>query len=747
MNRSNRTTTIILLGSLMLLLMLNLQNRFQPEQVGEGDEAALVDGQDADEQDADEQDGEEGSGEPGSESDADGDDESAENEEATQDNDEDNEPPAAKPEPPEQMFQLGSLDPDSGYRFLVTLNSVGAAVRRVELNMLNHRGRLKYRDLEYEGGFAGELELEETPEGLRIGFVGAGSPAETAGLQEGDVITSIAGAPVALLDDYSAELGRTRAGDTVDFTVNRVSNAQVTARVALTDKPIEVIGPEPETFDPEREYPESFILSLMRPQPTGKNWDVLDIDMASRSWAGRSTNEVVNGNETEVVEFTYELSSEELDAFDIAGPIKVIKRYSLQKMTEEQAADPDSRAWHVGFDIEIINESDEDTRIGYQLNGPTGLPIEGWWYQIKIHGGGSLFKSAAGARDVIASSSGRPFVFIGGPEIAKNAQTAWKKDRTPEINWIFDPGSGNETDINYIGVDTLYFSSMLLPHQTADGESEPFDLFSAMGWHTADDAMLPDNFKQQRLVPVTPLMFEDVELAGNASYRQQFDIFCGPKEAGLLTTYQLEESQSYGWFGFISKPLCALLHFFYTLTFKVTYAIPIIMLTVLVRCIMIPFSRKAALNAQMMQHLSPKMKEIADKYKDDMEKRAQAQRELFKKHKYNPFGGCLMMFFQLPIFLGLYRGLSVDIALRDQPLMPGLNWCTNLAAPDMLLRWDSWMPSFLAGENGWLGPYLNVLPLITMVLFLVQQKLFTPPPTDDQQRMMQKMMSFMMIAM
>jgi YidC/Oxa1 family membrane protein insertase len=141
------------------------------------------------------------------------------------------------------------------------------------------------------------------------------------------------------------------------------------------------------------------------------------------------------------------------------------------------------------------------------------------------------------------------------------------------------------------------------------------------------------------------------------------------------------------------------------------------------------------------------MKEIADKYKDDMEKRSTAQRELYKKYNFNPFGGCFMMFFQLPIFYGLYKGLNVDIALRDQPLIPGMQWCSNLAAPDQLLYWKDWMPAALGAETGWLGPYFNLLPILTMILFIAQQKLFTPPPTDDNQKMMHKMMNFMMVFM
>ena len=142
------------------------------------------------------------------------------------------------------------------------------------------------------------------------------------------------------------------------------------------------------------------------------------------------------------------------------------------------------------------------------------------------------------------------------------------------------------------------------------------------------------------------------------------------------------------------------------------------------------------------------MKKIAEQYKSDMEKRGKAQQDLFRQYNYNPFSGCLLMFLQLPIFIGLYRGLAVDIALRDQPLIPGVAWCSNLAGPDKLLNWSGFMPAFIADEGVGmfaLGPYLNILPLVTVVLFLIQQKLFTPPPTDEQQAMTHKMMSFMTI--
>ena len=83
------------------------------------------------------------------------------------------------------------------------------------------------------------------------------------------------------------------------------------------------------------------------------------------------------------------------------------------------------------------------------------------------------------------------------------------------------------------------------------------------------------------------------------------------------------------------------------------YGIAIVMLTVLVRGCMFPLSRKQAISAQKMQMLQPEMKAIQEKYKKQPEQLHKAQQELYAKHNFNPFGGCLMAFIQLPIFMGL----------------------------------------------------------------------------------------------
>jgi YidC/Oxa1 family membrane protein insertase len=57
------------------------------------------------------------------------------------------------------------------------------------------------------------------------------------------------------------------------------------------------------------------------------------------------------------------------------------------------------------------------------------------------------------------------------------------------------------------------------------------------------------------------------------------------------------------------------------------------------------------------------------------------------------------------------------------------------------------MPSFLGAETGWFGPWFNLLPVFTVVLFIIQQKMFTPPAIDEQQAAQQKIMNFMMVIM
>jgi len=146
-----------------------------------------------------------------------------------------------------------------------------------------------------------------------------------------------------------------------------------------------------------------------------------------------------------------------------------------------------------------------------------------------------------------------------------------------------------------------------------------------------------------------------------------------------------------------------------------------------------------------MKKLQPEMKKLQERYKNDPQAKTRAIMDLYRRHGVNPLAGCLPILLQLPIFLGLYYALQESIFFR----LAGFLWIDNLAAPDMLLYWGQGIPWISTPENlgglGYLGPYLNVLPVLAVTLMIVQQKMMTPPPADESQAFQQKLMKYMMI--
>jgi YidC/Oxa1 family membrane protein insertase len=176
-----------------------------------------------------------------------------------------------------------------------------------------------------------------------------------------------------------------------------------------------------------------------------------------------------------------------------------------------------------------------------------------------------------------------------------------------------------------------------------------------------------------------------------------------------------------------------------------SHGICIVLLTVLVRGIMFPLSRKQAQTSLKMQALAPELKKLKEKFGDDRQAFAMAQMELFRKHGVNPLGTCWMLLLQLPIFMGLYYCLQESVQFR----LGSFLWIENLAAPDMLLWWSERIPWISRPEDYggflYLGPYLNILPIIAVTLMLYSQSKMMPPPADEQAAMQQKMMKYMMI--
>lgn len=100
------------------------------------------------------------------------------------------------------------------------------------------------------------------------------------------------------------------------------------------------------------------------------------------------------------------------------------------------------------------------------------------------------------------------------------------------------------------------------------------------------------------------------------------------------------------------QPLFNLLVFFYSLV--PDFGVAIILVTLLIRLILFPLSRKGIKSRKAMEGLQPKIKEIQKKYKNK-EEQAQEMMKFYKENKINPASGCLPLLIQLPILIALYR--------------------------------------------------------------------------------------------
>ena len=608
------------------------------------------------------------------------------------------------------LVSLGSLDPASPYRMLVILTNEGGAILRAELN------NPRFRDLEDRSGYLGHLEPEAADGGgCRVRVVGRGTPAAAAGLKVGDVIRSINGN----VTDSPAQLARrlrdTKPKDTIRLAVRR-GGKPVTLTAKLIRRPLEILRPELNTLPLDtvgrKHDPFSMLLTLARlDNRTLEDQTLKGIDLATMDWR-------VEAADQSQVTFAAVVPGES---------VEILKHYRLAKAEAKQLDDRDAPVYHLEFSVELRNAGDQERRVAYQLNGPTGLALEGRWYASKI----SHTWSAAGLRDVVMQFEGNPIAQNTPPQIAEG-----------KVEIHTDP-----PPLNFVAVDGQYFAAALLPLNKDRKQS----WFSEVTPTLAGPK--PENSPDYRLANTSfRLKSIDHTLKAGETFKHDYQLFLGPKRPDLLAQYgtlraPLSGLVTYGWFGWVATPMLNLLHFFHDHMVH-HYALAIILLTVLVRGCMFPLSRKQALSAQKMQELQPELKRLTEKYKTNLEQKTKAQQELFRKHNYNPLGGCLLMFIQLPVFIGLYRSLMVDVELRQAPLITeSIRWGSDLAAPDMLWDWSAFMPDFIAGTHGWLGPYLNILPLITIALFIWQQKMFMPPPADEQAALQQKMMQYMMIFM
>ena len=168
--------------------------------------------------------------------------------------------------------------------------------------------------------------------------------------------------------------------------------------------------------------------------------------------------------------------------------------------------------------------------------------------------------------------------------------------------------------------------------------------------------------------------------------------------------------------------------------------IVLILLTIIVKAIVYPFTKKSYISSAKMRALKPHIDAINAKYprKEDALKKQQEVMGLYTKYGASPMGGCLPMLIQMPVFIALFNFVPNAIELRQQSFL----WAHDLSAYDALISWEQ--PIWLLGDH---ISIFCLLFCITQILNTYYTSKMQPSMGSSEMEQQQKMMRWMMYLM
>lgn len=364
---------------------------------------------------------------------------------------------------------------------------------------------------------------------------------------------------------------------------------------------------------------------------------------------------------------------------------------------------PDHHAQFIATqDTYTLSGSDQELRVPLQWTSPEGLTVTKTFV---FHRGSyvvDIIQQVANAR--ASEWTGRQYRQFQRSAEDKNGEATFIYTYTggvvytPEKKYekiSFD--NMKEQDLSrtfqngWVAMIQHYFLGAWLPVQ---GETN-----QAYTKHLGDD------------VYVLGLMSMPKTLAAGQTDSFTSHLYVGPKAQDRLAALApgLELTVDYGFLTVISKPLFWLLEYIHGVLGNWGWAI--VILTLMIKLAFYKLSAVSYKSMANMRKLAPKMAALRERYGDDRQRMSQSLMELYKKEKINPFGGCLPMVVQIPVFIALYWVLLESVELRHAPF---ILWIHDLSTKD---------------------PFY-ILPLLMGITMFIQQKLNPAPPDPVQAKVM-----------
>ena len=183
-----------------------------------------------------------------------------------------------------------------------------------------------------------------------------------------------------------------------------------------------------------------------------------------------------------------------------------------------------------------------------------------------------------------------------------------------------------------------------------------------------------------------------------------------------------------------------------------SWGLAIIALTVCVRAILVPLTLKQYHSMQALQRLAPEIKSLQEKYKDDKQRLNQEMMKFYQENKVNPFGSCLPLLLQLPVFISLFymlrKDLKVDICGPESQIAKVAaqmhTTITHVGCNEVVpgSAKFGFIPDLTAPATGWV---LVVLLVMYIASQLGSSLLMMAPTADKNQRYLMLALPFVFV--
>jgi YidC/Oxa1 family membrane protein insertase len=216
-------------------------------------------------------------------------------------------------------------------------------------------------------------------------------------------------------------------------------------------------------------------------------------------------------------------------------------------------------------------------------------------------------------------------------------------------------------------------------------------------------------------------IIQPVSVPAHGQTQITYQLYAGPKGYTQLGHYGkgLEAAVDFGWFSALGKLVLKTLYWLHQKTHNYGWAI--VILTIMLQIILSPLTIKSYKAMLAMKELQPQIAALQQNYKSDPKRLQVEMMNLYKKSGTNPFGGCLPMLLQLPIFWALFTTLRNAYELRGAEF---IGWIRDLSAAD---------------------PF-HALPIMMGLGMFLQQRI-SGAVTDPMQRQMMYIMPIMFVVM